>query len=167
MSSIKKYIIAAVLVVAFVAYLIFANRNSTPITATPSFGAPTGTPNAVGPTSFPTTTLPTGNPPSSSPSTAASSGQYKNGTYTGVVADAFYGNLQAVAVIQNGALTDITFPQYPTNGHSGEVSNQALPVLKQEAIAAQSANVNVVSGATQDSQAFQQSLASALAQAKA
>jgi uncharacterized protein with FMN-binding domain len=165
MSSIKKYIIAAVLVVAFVAYLIFANRNSTPITATPSFGAPTGTPNAAGPTSLPSTTPPSGNPPSGSPS--ASSGQYKDGTYTGVVADAFYGNLQAAAVIQNGALTDITFPQYPTNGHSAQVAAQALPILKQEAIAAQSANVNIVSGATQDSQAFQQSLASALAQAKA
>jgi uncharacterized protein with FMN-binding domain len=161
----KKYIIAGVLVVAFVAYLIFANRSSTPITATPLTGAPTTTPNAVGPTSLPTTTPPSGNPPSGSPS--ASAGQYKNGTYTGTVADAFYGNLQAVAVIQNGALTDITFPQYPTNGHSGQLAAQALPILKQEAIAAQSANVNIVSGATQDSQAFQQSLASALAQAKA
>ena len=164
MSSIKKYIIAGVLVVAFVAYLIFANKNSTPSTATPSLGMPTSTPNAVGPTSLPTTTPPSGNPPSGNPS--ASAGQYKNGTYTGTVADAFYGKLQAVAVIQNGALTDITFPQYPTNGHSGQVSNQALPVLKQEAIAAQSANVNVVSGATQTSEAFDQSLASALVLAK-
>jgi uncharacterized protein with FMN-binding domain len=160
----KKYIIAGVLVIAFVAYLIFANKNSAPATATPSFGAPTTTPNAVGPTSLPTTTPPSGNPPSGSPS--ASTGQYKDGTYTGAVADAFYGNLQAVAIIQNGALTDITFPQYPTNGHSGQVSNNALPLLKQEAITAQSANVNVVSGATQTSEAFQQSLASALAQAK-
>jgi uncharacterized protein with FMN-binding domain len=160
----KKYIIAGVLVVAFVAYLIFANKNTTPIMAAPSSGTPTTTPNTVGPTSLPTTTPPSGNSPSGS---SASTGQYKDGTYTGIVADAFYGKLQAVAVIQNGALTDITFPQYPTNGHSGQVSNQALPVLKQEAIAAQSANVNVVSGATQTSDAFTQSLASALAQAKA
>jgi uncharacterized protein with FMN-binding domain len=160
----KKYIIAGVLVAAFVAYLIFANKNSTPITPAPSSGAPTTTPNAVGPTSLPTTTPPSGNLPSGSPS--ASVGQYQNGSYTGIVADAFYGKLQAVAVIQKGALTDITFPQYPTNGHSGQLSNQALPALKQEAIAAQSANVNVVSGATQTSDAFNQSLASALAQAK-
>jgi uncharacterized protein with FMN-binding domain len=83
------------------------------------------------------------------------------------VADAFYGNLQVTAVIQGGAIVDVQFPQYPTNGHSGSVSATALPELKQEAIAAQSANVNIISGATQDSQAFQQSLASALAQAKA
>lgn len=160
----KKYIIAGVLVVAFVAYLIFANKNTTPITPAPSFVTPTTTPNAVGPTSLPTTTPPTGNPPSGSPS--ASAGQYKDGTYTGAVADAFYGNLQATVTIQGGMITDVTFPQAPSNGHSGEVSAQALPILKQEAITAQSANVNIVSGATQDSQAFQQSLASALAQAK-
>ena len=160
----KKYIIAGVLVIAFVAYLIFANKNTTPITPAPSFVTPTTTPNAVGPTSLPTTTAPSRNPPLGSPSTSA--GQYKDGTYTGIVADAFYGNLQAVAVIQGGALADVTFPQYPTNGHSAQVAAQALPILKQEAIAAQSANVNVVSGATQDSQAFQQSLASALTQAK-
>jgi uncharacterized protein with FMN-binding domain len=120
-----------------------------------------GTPTTIEPTSTPTTTPPSGNPP-----TTGSTGQYKNGTYTGNVADAFYGNLQAAVTISGGAITDITFPQAPSGGHSGEVSAVALPELRQEAIAAQSANVNIVSGATQDSQAFQQSLASALAQAK-
>jgi uncharacterized protein with FMN-binding domain len=145
----KKYIIAGVLVIAFVAYLVFTNKSQTPVATAP------GTP---------TTTPPSGNPPSNSPS--ATAGQYKDGTYTGAVADAFYGNLQATVTIQGGMITDVTFPQAPSNGHSGEVSAQALPILKQEAITAQSANVNIVSGATQDSQAFQQSLASALAQAK-
>ncbi|HUC31697.1 MAG TPA: FMN-binding protein [Candidatus Paceibacterota bacterium] len=151
----KKYIIAGVLVVAVVAYLIFANRNSTPVATMPS-----GTADATGPTSTPTTTLPSDNPPGSA------TGQYKDGTYTGSVADAFYGNLQAVVTIQGGLITDVTFPQAPSGGHSSDVSAVALPELKQEAIAAQSANVNIVSGATQDSQAFQQSLAVALAQAK-
>jgi uncharacterized protein with FMN-binding domain len=145
----KKYIIAGVLVIAFVAYLVFTNKSQTPVATAP------GTP---------TTTPPSGNPPSNSPS--ATAGQYKDGTYTGAVADAFYGNLQATVTIQGGMITDVTFPHAPSNGHSGEVSAQALPILKQEAITAQSANVNIVSGATQDSQAFQQSLASALAQAK-
>jgi len=170
----KKYIIAGVLVVAFVAYVVFANKNQTPVAI-----APSGSPTSTGPSSTTPTATPSGTPPTttsgsgsgtgkgSGVATTASTGQYKNGTYTGTVADAFYGNLQAVAVVQGGALVDVQFPQYPTNGHSGEISRQALPMLKQEAIAAQSANVNVVSGATQDSQAFQQSLASALAQAKA
>ena len=72
------------------------------------------------------------------------------------------------AVIQNGKITDVQFLQYPNdNGHSARVSSFSMPALKQEAIAAQSANVDVVSGATQTSEAFRQSLADALAQAKA
>lgn len=165
----KKYIIAGVLVLAFVAYLIFANRNPSPVATTngPVAGGPT-------PTSTPATTPPSGNPPGAgatsttgtSTTAAAAGGKYKDGTYTGSVADAFYGSLQAQVTIQNGMITSVTFPQAPSGGHSSDVSAFALPALEQEAIAAQSANVNIVSGATQDSQAFQQSLAVALAQAK-
>jgi uncharacterized protein with FMN-binding domain len=165
----KKYIIAGVLVAAFVAYLIFANKNSAPVAILPS-----GTPNTTRPATLPVaTTSLSDTPPTTgggtgtgNRTTTATTGQYKDGTYTGTVADAFYGNLQAIVTIQGGMITNITFPQSPSGGHSGNLSAQALPLLKQEAIAAQSANVNVVSGATQDSQAFQQSLASALAQAK-
>jgi uncharacterized protein with FMN-binding domain len=108
-----------------------------------------------------------GTPPPTSGSSTTTAGQYKDGTYTGPVADAFYGNLQVVAVIQGGKLADVQFTQYPKdNGHSQQVSATALPILKQEAITAQNAQVNVVSGATQDSQAFEQSLSAALAQAQ-
>jgi len=94
-------------------------------------------------------------------------GNYKDGTYTGSVADAVYGKLQVVATISSGMITDVTWPVYPNSGgHTIQVSASALPELKQEAIVSQSANVSVVSGATQDSEAFQQSLAAALAQAQ-
>jgi uncharacterized protein with FMN-binding domain len=64
-------------------------------------------------------------------------------------------------------ITDVSWPVYPNDpGHTTEVSASSLPALKQEAIAAQSANVDIVSGATQTAEAFQQSLAAALAQAK-
>lgn len=96
----------------------------------------------------------------------APAGQYKNGTYTGVAADAYYGTIQVEAIIQNGALADIQFLQYPSDrSTSVRINSRAMPILKQEAISAQSANVNIVSGATDSSQAFQQSLASALSQA--
>lgn len=99
--------------------------------------------------------------------TPTPSGMYKDGTYTGGVADAFYGNIQVQAVITGGRLTDVVFLQYPNdNGTSISINTQASVYLKQEAIAAQSANVNIVSGASDSSIAFQQSLASALAQAK-
>ena len=59
------------------------------------------------------------------------------------------------------------FAQYPNDrDESVQINQAAMPQLKQEAIQAQSSNVDVISGATQTSQAFVQSLASALSQAK-
>jgi len=94
-------------------------------------------------------------------------GLYKNGTYNGSVQDAFYGLLQVQAVIANGKISDVIFLQYPNDNRTSQYVNaQADPMLKQEAIQAQSAQVNGVSGASASSQAFQASLADALAQAK-
>jgi uncharacterized protein with FMN-binding domain len=146
-SSITKYIVGAVIVVAFVGYLIFSNKSAMPMAV------------ATTPTSTDTST-------DNSTTSTPTAGQYKDGTYTGSVADAFYGNLQVEAVISGGMITDIQFVQAPSGGNSSSVSEMAEPALKQEAIASQSANVNTVSGATQDSVAFNQSLAAALAQAK-
>jgi uncharacterized protein with FMN-binding domain len=97
----------------------------------------------------------------------APTGQYKDGKYTGSVADAYYGNLQVQAVITGGKLANVIFLDYPQDrSYSVDVNTQAMPLLTQEALVAQSANVNVVSGATQSSMAFVQSLGAALAQAK-
>lgn len=97
----------------------------------------------------------------------ASSGQYKDGTYTGISANAYYGNIQIEAVINGGKLADVQFLDYPRDRRTSiRINNQAMPFLKQEAIHAQSANVDTVSGASDSSGAFRQSLASALSQAK-
>jgi uncharacterized protein with FMN-binding domain len=92
---------------------------------------------------------------------------YKDGTYTGTVVNAFYGNVQVSATIQNGQITAVNFIESPNDSpNSVNVNQQAIPYLKQEAIKAQNSNVSVVTGATQTSQAFTQSLGAALAQAK-
>lgn len=110
----------------------------------------------------------------SSNGSAASSGMhgmmsaaYKDGSYVGNAADAFYGYIQVKAVIQNGAITDVQFLQHP-NDHSTsiEINNQAMPYLKQEAIKAQSSQVDIVSGATDTSYAFIESLKTALNKAR-
>ncbi|HUD20710.1 MAG TPA: FMN-binding protein [Candidatus Saccharimonadales bacterium] len=102
---------------------------------------------------------------SSIPSSVPASG-YKNGTYTGSVADAFYGNVQVQVTIAGGKITDVKFLDYPQDRNtSRQINSQAMPYLTQEAIQAQSANVDIVSGATATSGAFQQSLSSALQQA--
>ncbi len=94
-------------------------------------------------------------------------GQYVDGTYTGSSADAYYGTVQVQAVISGGKLTAVKFLQYPSDRRTSQsINGSAMPALESEAIQAQSANVNAVSGATDTTQAFEQSLESALAQAK-
>jgi uncharacterized protein with FMN-binding domain len=106
------------------------------------------------------TTLPTAS------STAQLTGKYKNGTYTGSVADAFYGNVQVQVTISSGKITDVVFLQSPNDRNTSiMINSQAMPMLQQEAIQVQSAQVSGVSGATATSQAFIKSLGNALSQA--
>ncbi len=94
-------------------------------------------------------------------------GMYKNGSYTGSVADAYYGNIQVEVIIQSGKIADVVFLDYPQDrGTSIRINTQAMPLLKNEAIQAQNAQVDIVSGATATSEAFRESLVSALTQAK-
>lgn len=98
--------------------------------------------------------------------TSGQSISYKDGQYTGNVADAYYGNIQVQATIQGGKISDVVFLDYPQDRrNSVRINTEAMPLLKSEAIQAQSAQVDIVSGATATSDAFRQSLASALAQA--
>jgi uncharacterized protein with FMN-binding domain len=102
-----------------------------------------------------------------SPVPPTGTGGYRDGTYVGGIADAFYGNIQVEAVVAGGKVTDVQFLQYPNDrSRSIEINSRAMPYLKSEAIQAQTANVDVVSGATDTSMAFVQSLTSALNQAK-
>ena len=121
----------------------------------------------------------TGTVPAITPTTASTNGAitptapstngalYKDGAYTGSVADAQWGNIQVKAIIKNGKITDVQFLQYPNErNRSVEINNYADPQLTSEAIQAQSANVDTISGATDTSDAFIQSLSDALALAK-
>ena len=94
-------------------------------------------------------------------------GAYKDGTYVGFSADAYYGYIKVKAIIKDGELSDVIFLDHPQDRRTSiSINNYAMPALKTEAIKAQNANVSTVSGATDSSIAFRESLASALAQAK-
>lgn len=94
-------------------------------------------------------------------------GIYNDGTYIGNSVDAYYGNVQVEAIISNSKLADIQFLDYPQDrSTSVRINSRALPTLRQEAIQAQSANINAVSGASATSPAFIKSLTSALNQAR-
>lgn len=108
--------------------------------------------------------VPTNNNLLSSPASVS----YKDGVYTGAVGSASqYGDIQVKVTISGGKITNIEYLQFPSGGgHTAEVTAVAQPALKQEAIQAQSANIDTVTGATQDTMGFIQSLQSALDQAK-
>ncbi len=92
---------------------------------------------------------------------------YKDGTYTGPSVYVYYGNVQVQATISGGKLTDVQFLDHPQDRYTSiAINDYAMPILQQEALQAQSANVNGVSGASETSGGFVQSLGAALTQAK-
>lgn len=106
--------------------------------------------------------------PTPAPAKSQPTGMYKDGTYQGSRSNAYYGYIQVGAVIRGGKLTDVQFLEYPNDRQrSVSINTQALPYLKSEAIQAQNAQVDTISGASDTSQAFRESLTSALLQAKA
>lgn len=98
--------------------------------------------------------------------TAAANKNYRDGTYSGSAIDTPYGTVQVAAVVASGKITDVKFLQMPFDeGHSREVTAFAEPQLKAMAINTQSAQVDFVSGATDTTMGFEQSLQAALDQA--
>ena len=87
-----------------------------------------------------------------------------NGSFTGSVANTRYGPVQVKIVVKNGKIGDAQAVQAPS-GSNDRYTQKAVPVLRQQTIAAQSANVQGVSGASFTSYGWYESLVSAIAQA--
>jgi uncharacterized protein with FMN-binding domain len=101
-----------------------------------------------------------------SASASTQGGQFRDGTFKGSSANAYYGRVQVSAVVKGGQLVAVNVLQYPNDRRTSRyINGQALPMLKQEAVQAQSARVDTVSGATLTSNAYRQSLAAALSAA--
>ena len=89
-----------------------------------------------------------------------------SGTFTGPAESTPYGDVQVQIKVANGRITDVLAPQLPSdNRRSRQISAQAGPQLRQEALDAQSANIDDVSGATYTSDSYKQSLQAAIDQA--
>src|SRR4051812_9531176 len=145
--------------------LLFGYHTSTSSTAaaaggTSSVSTPySGSTTASGATSAPTT----GSSGSSGSSSAASTG---GSTVTGTIADTRWGPVQVQITVADGSITDVAVAQYPdSNGKDQEINARALPILIQETLEAQSASIDMVSGATYTSDGYVTSLQSALDQA--
>ncbi len=153
---VKKFFLSAFVVLSFAAYAI-QQHQAIPDIQNPTAADPpkTETSQQVAEPFRPTATLPI---PSSTPD-----GLYKNGSFTGPKVDVYYGLVQVSAVIQNGRIADVQFLEFPNDRRTSQLINsQAMPWLQQEAIQSQSANVNIITGATLTSEGFIMSLQSAL-----
>ena len=93
---------------------------------------------------------------------------YTDGTVTGQVVSTRYGDVQVQVTIAGGVISDVTALQLPDgDGHSSRISSVVEPMLRSAALQAQSANIDLISGATYTSTAYRESLRSALDQAAA
>jgi uncharacterized protein with FMN-binding domain len=142
--------------------VIVLPRPSTPQqVAVAGNAAATGSASGAGATTAAATT--TTSTPASSSSTRATPTKPAARTVTGSLATDQYGQLQVKLTVKNGRITRVGFTTFVANdGHSVQIDQSAAPVLIRETIAAQSAHIQGVSGATYTSNAYQQSLQAAI-----
>jgi uncharacterized protein with FMN-binding domain len=125
--------------------------------AAPTKSGSTAKPNVVKPAA--TSSAQTQAPVVASPATKAITG-----VFTGDVVNMRYGNVQVKITVENGKITDAQAVQSPT-GRNDRWTQMSVPVLRERTLAAQSANISGVSGASFTSYGWYTSLASALAKA--
>ncbi|WP_317442340.1 FMN-binding protein [Streptomyces collinus] len=94
---------------------------------------------------------------------SGSTGSSVSKSVTGDTVQTRWGPVQVRVTVRSGKLTEVTAVQYPRdNPRDQEINSYALPRLRREALAAQSADIDMVSGATYTSTGYKQSLQSAL-----
>lgn len=103
-----------------------------------------------------------GAPPAAGSSPAAGTPAPASGTFLGKPEDVNYGIVQVRVTLTAGRITDVQAVQMPSGGRSSEIADYAAPRLRQEVLAAQSAHIDTVSGASFDSEGYAQSVQSAL-----
>lgn len=117
---------------------------------------------ALKPHTAPTVATASAKTPAASSSSAPGSASGTR-TATGDTAQTRWGPVQVRVTVRDGRLTDLTAVAYPQdNPRDQEINGYALPQLRREALAAQSAEIDTVSGATYTSDGYRQSLQSAL-----
>jgi uncharacterized protein with FMN-binding domain len=127
------------------------------------FGYHTSTNKSTSAATVPSASAPT---TTSSPQASSSGNSSNIKTYTGSVAQTRWGPVQVKITVQDGKLTKVTVLQQPNgNRRDQEINDQALPILIDETVSAQSAKIDMVSGATVTSEGYLQSLQAAVDEA--
>ncbi|MEA2532955.1 MAG: hypothetical protein QOJ93_766 [Actinomycetota bacterium] len=162
----RRAILAVAATTAIVVGLLHYKTSSAPRQFSVAAGAPqtsTPRPGSTAPTAAPSTPDASAPPPTSStPSPPAAASR----TVTGPVVTTRFGDVQVAVSISGQRVTDVRAPQLPYDrARSASISQYVAPVLRSEALAAQSAQIDTISGATYTSDAYAQSLQAALTQA--
>ncbi len=132
-----------------------ATKNAKPVATKKATSANSGASNSV-------TTAPAAD--AGATQVAATTPAAINGTFTGPSIFVNYGNVQVKITVVNGRITDAVAVKAPS-GRNDRWTNMAVPILKAQTLAAQSANIQGASGASYTSYGWQTSLQGALAQA--
>jgi uncharacterized protein with FMN-binding domain len=104
-------------------------------------------------------------PPSSASGqsgTSGSSGASGTRTVTGSEVETEFGPYRVQATFNGSTITDVQVIETPQDRRSQRIAESAAPTLRQEALQAQSAKIDTVSGATATSEAYAQSLQAAI-----
>jgi len=136
-----------------------ASASSSPSTQTTKSSKPVATKKATAQATATTSATPT-----ATATTAAAAPAAKSGTFTGPAIFVNYGTVQVKITVANGKITDAVAVQAPS-GRNDRYTNMAVPILKQQTLAAQSANIKGASGASYTSYGWFKSLQGALADA--
>jgi uncharacterized protein with FMN-binding domain len=162
----RRAILAVTATIAIVMGLLHYKTSSAP----PQFRVTAGAPPPSTPTPGPTATDESPSPSTSTSPSAAAAGPAAPPaaarTVTGPVVTTRFGDVQVAVTVSGRKVTDVKAPALPYDrARSASISQYVAPVLRDEALAAQSAQIDTISGATYTSDAYAQSLQAALAQA--
>ena len=116
------------------------------------------------PSSTPTKTVEPAPTKSAAPTPVEPTTQGVNGDFTGTTVNVGYGNVQVRITVKNGKITDAQALQAP-NGRNDRFTNYAVPILRQQTLAAQSSKIQGASGASYTSWGWYTSLQAALVKA--
>jgi uncharacterized protein with FMN-binding domain len=162
----KRLIAALSLTIAGLAFVLgFKTREVIPAVAADTTRPTTAAADTT--TTSPVATNTTGTATTEVPTTTAGTGT-TGGTVeaTGPTVQSLYGPVQVQVVVTDGTLVDVVALQLPSGDqHNESISAYAGPLLEEMALNAQSADIDVVSGATFTSLAYAESLQAALDEA--
>jgi len=171
--TIFKPLAALVLTAAGSAFIIGFKTSDTAVGAVASTAAANagtsaaGTSSATASASADTSTATGSSGSSSTGSGVATASTYADGTWTGAAVNEPWGTFQVQVVVSGGQITNVNLVSAPSDRHSSSINSQAVPMLTQSVISAQSAQVDTVSGATWTSRSYLTSLQAALDDAAA